>query len=146
MTTICGLDCCDNCPFIGKNCRGCGETGGHPCGGTCIAAEYITVNGCEAFILFKRQIIDEINSLSIDGLTVSDLNLLNGSFVNLAYPLPGGKSVKLLDDARVYLGNQIERPDNDRCYGVVADETMILACEYGCMGSDPVLLCYRKRV
>lgn len=93
----------------------------------------------------KNTLIDEINALGIEGLKVDDLNLLNGFFVNLEYPLANGQTVKFLNDSNVYFGNQIEREGNDRCYGVVADETVILACEYGCMGADPVLLCYRKR-
>ena len=47
---------------------------------------------------------------------------LNGFYVNLEYPLPNGQSVKLLEDNKVYLGNQIEIPGSGRCYGIVADE------------------------
>ena len=102
-------------------------------------------DGQTAFEALKKALITEINALGIDGLTVDDLNLLNGAYVNLEYPLANGGTVKFLADNRVYFGNQIERPGNERCYGVVADDTMILVCEYGCMGADPVLLCYKKR-
>lgn len=145
MTTICGLDCCGQCPFMGKNCKGCAESGGHPCGGSCIAAKYITKNGSEAFSRLKEEIINEINSLGIDDLTVSDMNLLIGSYVNLEYTLPGGQKVKLLDDCQVYLGNQIERQGMERCYGVVADEKYILVCEYGENGTAPEIVIYKKR-
>lgn len=74
-----------------------------------------------------------------------DLNLLNGFYVNLAYPLANGQSVKLLKDDYVYLGNQVEVPGNDRCYGLVADEQYLLVCTYGCGGSDPQIVLYKKR-
>ena len=43
------------------------------------------------FEAFKRQLIDEINALHIEGMPkVEKLNALVGQYVNLAYPLPGG--------------------------------------------------------
>lgn len=63
----------------------------------------------------KDTLIAEFNALGIPGLQVDDLNLLIGSYVNLEYPLPNGQSVKLLEDNRVYWGNQIEIPGNERC-------------------------------
>ena len=84
-------------------------------------------------------------ALGIPQLRVSDLNLLNGFYVNLEYPLPNGGTVKLLNDADIYWGNQIERPGNDRCYGIVGDDRHLLVCEYGCNGSDPEILVYQKR-
>ena len=36
------------------------------------------------------------------------LNALVGGYVNLAYPLPSGASVKFLNDQTTYLGNQLE--------------------------------------
>jgi len=46
------------------------------------------------FEAFKRQLIEEINALKIEGMPkVESLNALVGSFVNLAYRLPGGQSV-----------------------------------------------------
>lgn len=145
MKTICGLDCCGECGFFGGACAGCEETNGHPCGGNCIAAECIGKNGDGAFKELKRQIIAEINSLGIDELAVSDMNLLFGAYVNLEYTLPNGQKVKLLDDTRVYLGNQVERPGKERCFGVVADEKNLLVCEYGCNGADPEILIFKKR-
>lgn len=144
MKTICGSDCCEMCSRS-EACGGCEKTGGHPFGGDCIAAECIKKNGQTAFDEVKRVLVAEINALGIDGLQVDDLNLLNGFYVNLEYPLPNGTSVKFLKDNNIYFGNQIEREGSERCYGVVADEEMILVCEYGCMGADPVLLCYKKR-
>lgn len=66
-------------------------------------------------------------------------------FVNLEYTLPNGTAVKLLEDDKVYLGNQIEQADSQRCYGIVGDESHILVCEYGCGGADPEILLYKKR-
>ena len=80
-----------------------------------------------------------------EGLEVKELHLLNGFFVNLEYPLANGQSVKLLEDKKIYLGNQIERPGSARCYGIVADESYLLVCEYGCNGTDPEIIIYKKR-
>ena len=144
MKTICGSDCCGNCSRLSE-CGGCLNCGGKPFGGKCVAASWIQAHGQDAYEELKRTLIAEINALGIDGLRVNDLNLLNGFYVNLAYPLANGKTVKFLVDNNIYFGNQIERTGSDRCYGVVADETMILVCEYGCMGENPVLLRYIKR-
>lgn len=89
--------------------------------------------------------IAECNALGIQGLALADLNLLNGFYVNLEYTLPNGTAVKLLEDDKVYLGNQIEQADSQRCYGIVGDESHILVCEYGCGGADPEILLYKKR-
>jgi hypothetical protein len=89
--------------------------------------------------------IEEINALGISGLTVNDLNLLTGAYVTLEYPLSNGTTVKYLKDKDIYLGNQIERQDSERCYGVAADETFILVCEYGCNGADPEIVLYKRR-
>ena len=145
MKSICGMDCCDKCALKGSTCQGCQETNGHPCGGSCIAADCITQKGREAFAELKSQIIDEINRLGIEDLQVTDLNLLNGTYVNLTYPLPGGQTAKFLDDTKVYLGNQIQRPGTERCCGVVADETCLLVCEYGSNGENPEIILYKKR-
>ena len=53
--------------------------------------------------------------------------------------------VRFLKDDDIYLGNQVERADSDRCYGVVANEDFILVCEYGCNGSDPEIVLYTRR-
>jgi hypothetical protein len=64
-------------------------------------------------------LISEFNALGIKGLEVRELNLLNGFFVNLEYPLFNGQHVKFLEDNNVYFGNQIEIPGSDRRYGLV---------------------------
>ena len=144
MNSFCDSSCCSECGRL-SDCGGCEKTDGRPFGGECIAAKCVKAGGKSAFEELKNQLIDEINALKIDGLSVDNLNLLNGFYVNLEYPLANGLAVKFLEDNKVYLGNQIERSDSERCYGVVADETMIIVCEYGCMGENPVLLRYIKR-
>lgn len=97
------------------------------------------------WIRWKRATIAELNALNLPDLQLDDLHLLNGFYVNLEYRLPNGQAVKLLEDKKVYLGNQIERPGQERCYGVVADEKYLLVCEYGCNGADPKIVCYKRR-
>ena len=136
--TYCGSNCCENCDNFSK-CGGCENCAGHPFGGSCIAERN------KNFSELKQQLIEEINALGIGGLIVDDLNLLTGAYVNLEYPLSNGTTVKFLNDKDIYLGNQIERPDSERCYGVVADEAFILVCEYGCNGSNPEMVLYKRR-
>ena len=51
------------------------------------------------FEAFKKQLIEEINALNIEGMPkLETLNALVGKFVNLEYRLPGGSKVKFLDD------------------------------------------------
>ena len=144
MLSICGTNCCKNCRNK-ENCKGCRQTGGHPFGGQCVAANWIQQFGKQGFEDRKKMLIDEINALGIKDLSITDLHLLNGFYINLEYPLPNGKAVKLLADENIYWGNQIERTDTDRCYGLAADDTFLLVCEYGCGGSNPEILLYRKR-
>ena len=89
--------------------------------------------------------IEEINALGISGLIVDDLYLLTGVYVNLEYPLFNGTTVKFLNDKDIYLGNQIEKQDSERCYGIVANEMFILVCEYGCDGANPEIVLYKRR-
>lgn len=138
MRTYCGQDCCKECERLAE-CGGCEKCHGHPFGGSCVAERN------KDFPSLKRRLIDEINAFGIEGLAVEDLNLLTGSFVNLPYPLANGSTVQFLKDKDIYLGNQVERKDSDRCYGIVANEEFILICEYGCNGSDPEIVLYKRR-
>ena len=99
------------------------------------------------FEAFKKQLIDEINALQIEGMPkLEKLNALVGSYVNLAYPLPSGVCVKFLNDQTTYLGNQLESEfGGDRCFGVLANMDFILICTYGAEGTDPELVLYKKR-
>ena len=99
------------------------------------------------FEAFKKQLIDEINALHIEGMPKLDkLNALVGSYVNLTYRLPNGTYARFLDDETTYLGNQLESEfGGDFCFGVLANMDFILICTYGEGGSDPELLLYKKR-
>lgn len=145
--SICGADC-TACSYA-ENCPGCSESDGKPFGGKCIAAECIRCHGMEDYRAMKSEICDEFNALKIPGLPeITALNELVGSYVNMEYPLGNGESVKLLDDRQIYLGNQLHaelHTDSERCFGVLADETMLIVCSYGEMGADPELICYKKR-
>ena len=99
------------------------------------------------FEAFKRQLIEEINALSIEGMPkVEKLNALVGGYVNLAYRLPSGVPVQFLDDGTTYLGTQLE-PEfgGERCFGVLANMDFILVSTYGKDGADPELILYKKR-
>ena len=99
------------------------------------------------FEAFRKQLIDEINGLHIDGMPeVKKLNALVGKYVNLEYELPNGERVKFLDDGTTYLGNQLEpESGGDRCFGVLGCTAFILVCTYGKDGSNPELVLYRRR-
>lgn len=99
------------------------------------------------FEAFKKQLIQEINDLHIEGMPkVEKLNALVGKYVNLEYPLPNGKRVKFLDDQTTYLGNQLECEFcGDRCFGVLAGMDFIMVCTYDEGGGNPELVVYKKR-
>lgn len=144
MQSICGSDCCAACPQRAA-CGGCRETQGHPFGGTCVAAACVERGGMDAWESWKHAAMAELNALCIPDLQIDSLVPLNGFYVNLEYRLPNGQAIKLLEDNKVYLGTQIERPGQERCYGVIADEAYLLVCEYGCNGADPEIVCYKRR-
>ena len=107
--------------------------------------EELSDNG--EFEAFKKQLIEEINGLHIEGMPrLERLNALVGSYVNLEYRLPGGMKTKFLDDGTTYLGCQLE-PEfgGDRCFGVLANMDFILVCTYKAEGADPELILYKKR-
>ena len=59
--------------------------------------EELSDNG--KFDTFKKNLIEEINGLHIEGMPkLEKLNALVGKYVNLDYRLPNGKIVKFLDD------------------------------------------------
>lgn len=144
MRSICGSDCCTVCPQK-TACGGCRETQGHPFGGTCVAAACVERGGMEAWENWKHAAMAELNALGIPDLQIDILVPLNGFYVNLEYRLPNGQAVKLLEDNKVYLGTQIERSGQERCYGVIADEAYLLVCEYSCNGADPEIVCYKRK-
>ena len=99
------------------------------------------------YAALKKQLIEEINGLSVEGLPkVERLNALVGKYVNLEYRLPSGMRVKFLDDQTTYLGNQLKsESDGDRCFGVLANKDFIMVCTYEKDGANPELVLYRKR-
>lgn len=108
---------------------------------------YKELGGDGAFEQFKRQLIEEINALNIEGMPkLTKLNALVGSYVNLEYRLPNGKIVKFLDDNTTYLGNQLECEfGGERCFGVIANMDFIMVATYEANGENPELVIYRKR-
>lgn len=77
-------------------------------------------------------------------MSVLSLNLLNGDYINLECLLPNGATGKILDDEKTYYVNQVEKYGSDRCYGVAADEQQIAVFEYGCNGTDAVLVAWLR--
>ena len=142
MKAICGADC-NECELLKINkCKGCKNTNGCPFNKKCWIAKYIEIGGKDQFEILKKQIIEEFNSLNIDGMPkIKELYPLHGSFVDLKYPLPNGKKVKFLSDDESYLGNQVECEFNndglERCFGIVANMKFLLVCEYEKNGSNP---------
>ncbi len=108
---------------------------------------YKNLAGAEKFAQFKKQLIDEINALHVEGMPkVESLNALVGAYINLEYHLPNGKVAKFLDDGATYLGTQLECEfGGDRCFGVAANMEFILVCTYAENGANPELVIYKKR-
>ena len=147
MESVCGAKCSE-CELYNIKCNGCNNC--CPFGKKCWIAKYIESGGKENFDIFKKQLIDEINHLNIDGMPkIEDLYPLHGEYVNLEYLLPSGDSIKFLNDNESYLGNQVECIFNDedvkRCFGIVANMNFILISEYGENGINPELIIYKKR-
>ena len=109
--------------------------------------KYKNLAGAEKFDEFKRNLMDEINELHIEGMPeVKKLNALVGGYVNLEYRLPNGHTVKFLDDGVTYLGNQLECEfEGGRCFGIVANMDFILVSTYEENGENPELVVYKKR-
>lgn len=145
--SLCGANCAE-CPSV-KSCKGCTETNGAPHGKQCFIAHYVLTGGIKSYHAFKKCLIDEINALNIDGMDeVTELYPLVGNFVNLKYPLPSGNAVNFLKDDEIYLGAQVKNLFDDSgktCYGVIARENFILACEYGENGAKPELVLFKRR-
>ncbi len=150
MKSICGANC-DECEMLkSKKCEGCTKSKGCPFGKKCFIANYIELGGKEQYEVLKKNLTEEINSITIEGMpNIEELYPLNGAFVNLEYQLPNGKKTKFLDENDIYLGTQVECIFNDdemkRCFGVIANMNFIMICEYGENGSNPELLIYKKR-
>lgn len=142
MHSICGIDC-TTCE-LNSTCNGCTETNGRPFGAACVVASCCQ-KGKSTLCELKEKLIAAFHALDIaDMEAITDLHALKGSFVNLEYTLPSGQIVKLLDDNRIYLGNQVHKSGSNRCYGLVADETYLLVAEYGDYGADAEIVVLRR--
>ncbi|MCI8946729.1 MAG: DUF3795 domain-containing protein [Lachnospiraceae bacterium] len=142
MGSVCGIDCgmCE----LKEGCNGCMETGGRPFGAECIVAMCYQKSET-ALEELKENLIREFNELGIEDMEeVTDLNALKGDFVNLEYTLPGGKRIKIWDDNRIYLGNQLHKAGGDKCYGIVADEKYLMVSEYGAFGADAEIVVFKR--
>lgn len=150
MNSLCGADCSDCGYGKGNGCKGCEATDGCPFGKQCFIHSYIKTGGLKSFEQFKLMLMGEFNGLGVPGMPkITELYALNGAFVNLAYPMPNGEKVKLLDDNAVYLGNQVccefDDGDGEKCFGLVAGMDFLLVAEYGENCADPELLVFMKR-
>lgn len=145
--SICGANCAE-CPSK-ESCPGCAATNGCPFGKQCFVARYILTGGMDHYQAFKKGLIDEINTLNIEGMEkVTELYPLVGTFVNLEYPLPNGGTVKFLTDDEIYLGTQVKNLFDDSgksCFGVIARENFILICTYEENGANPEIVVFKKR-
>lgn len=148
--SMCGADC-RNCNYgKGNGCKGCLKSNGCPFGTKCMAYACIDFSGKDNYNLFKESLVDEFNSLNIEGMPKIDkLFELNGAFVNLTYKIPNGNTVKLLNDNEIYLGNQVQCEFSDggvkKYFGVVAGMDFLLVSEYGENGADPQIFLYKRR-
>jgi len=108
---------------------------------------YQNLADAEEFETFKRQLMDEINALGIEGMPkVESLNALVGGYINLEYRLPSGSTAKFLSDGATYLGTQLPCEfGGERCFGVAANMDFILICTYQEGGENPELVIYKKR-
>lgn len=150
MKAICGADCTACEKFKNNKCKGCNNTKGCPFGKKCWIAKYIEIGGTENFEKLKKQIIEEFKSLSIAGMPeIKELYPLQGTYINLEYILPNGQKIKYLLDDEVYLGNQVECEFNDdkikKYYGLVANMSFLLICEYEKNNKNPEIIIYKKR-
>ena len=151
MKTICGADC-NKCGFKEK-CAGCQETNGHPFGDSCMLAQCSNSNSCDegckscsAACKLKAKLIEEFNTLGIEDMEeITGLNACKGSYINLTYTFSSGQAVKLLDDDKIYLGNQLSKKDSSRYYGIAADESVLIVSEYDADGSNEEIIVYKKR-
>lgn len=141
MDSICGADC-KNCPNYSV-CSGCAKTDGCPFGEKCMVA---TLVKNRKFKDFKKQLIQEFNNLEISDMKkIDNLFALKGSFVNLEFELPGNQVTKFWNDNKILLGNQVEKFNSDRCYGLAADEKYLMVCEYSKDGKNPELVIFKRR-
>jgi len=140
--SLCKKYYCEKCEAY-KDCGGCEKCNGCPFGKPCVLATIIKENGLDYSKQVEKIIIEEVNNLNIPELHIDSLNVLPGAYVNLEYKTDNGV-VKFLDDKKTYFANQVERKNNDRCYGIVSNGKFIIVAEYGENGSEPKLIIYKS--
>lgn len=140
---LCDKECCEKCSRF-KECGWCESCNGHPLKGYCFFYKLIKEKGYDGYLILKKELIEKINNLKIEHLHIDDLNLLLGNYINLEYTLENGSKIKLLNDNDIYLGNQVELPNDEKCYGIATNSKIIVISKYGCNGSNPELILYRK--
>lgn len=140
--SICGVDC-TKCQ-LNSSCKGCNKTKGHPFGGDCVVAMCLKESGSKLGE-FKKNLITAINNLKIPDMEeIKELNALKGSLINIEYPLPNGKFVKILDDNKIYLGNQVSIKNSDYYYGIIGDEKYLLVSKYRDYGVDSEVIVFKQ--
>lgn len=93
----------------------------------------------------EQKLVDSIKRLGIKEFAdLKSLNVMDGSYLNLACRLPNGKTAKILDDSKKYYASQADIAGTDKCYGVAADESFIAVFRYGCNGADAELVLWKK--
>lgn len=93
--------------------------------------------------MIKNRIISRLKTLGIPELEkVNHLEELNGDYINPESVLPNGEIGKIPDDNKKYFATQIEIPNNEKCNGIAANETMIAVFRYGCEGRDSELIAW----
>lgn len=96
-------------------------------------------------IKYEKKLIAIIKNLGIEEFDeLQELNLLDGSYLNMQCILPNGKTGKILDDTKKYYANQVHIEGTDKCYGIAVDENMIAVYKYGCNGIDAELIVWKK--
>lgn len=91
--------------------------------------------------------IAEFCKLGIEDMEeITGLNACKGSYINLTYTFSRGQTVKMLDDDKIYLGNQLSKKDSSRYYGIAADERTLIVSEYDADGSNAEIIVYKKNV
>lgn len=142
MKSICGIDC-TSCQ-LSAACGGCAKTDGRPFGGACIVADCCRRSGT-ALDELKAKLITAFRALNIPDMEeITDLGALKGSFMNLEYTLPNGRSIKFWEDDRIYLGTQVCKKGSDRYYGIAADENYLMVSEYSGFGSDAEIVVFKR--
>ena len=150
MESICGAKCEECIIYKNNKCEGCLKTNACPFGKKCWIAKYLEIGGQDSFTEIKKVLINEFNSINIEGLPkIYDLYPLHGSLVNLEYQLPNGNKICFLNDKEPYLGNQIECEFNDettkKYFGLIANMNFLLVSEYEENGLNPEIIIYKKR-